>query len=208
MSELGSVAVSDGEGETKTLPEAVPATAISGQRAVLTLLAVAVAIIGLDVATKEWATNTLEGADPVRLLGGALYFSFTRNSGAAWSMGSKYTFVFPFIALAVAAWIGWTARKLRSLPWAIALGLVLGGALGNLVDRVFRYPGGISGHVVDFVSLFGPYGEHFPIFNIADMSLCFGVGLAILLEFTGRLRDGTRLRKEAAVPKSGGEEAR
>ncbi|MCP2327958.1 signal peptidase II [Hamadaea flava] len=197
MSELGSVAVSDEDGETRPLPEAVPATAISVRRSVLTLVAVAVVIIGLDAATKEWATNTLEGADPMRLLGGLVYFSFTRNSGAAWSMGSNYTFVFPFIAFAVAAWIGWTARKLRSLPWAIALGLVLGGALGNLVDRVFRYPGGISGHVVDFISLFGPYGERFPIFNIADMALSFGVCLAILLEFTGRQRDGTRLRRES-----------
>ncbi|MEV0272987.1 MAG: signal peptidase II [Hamadaea sp.] len=196
MSELGSVAVSDDEGETRPLPDAVPATAISVRRAVLTLIAVAVVIIGLDAATKEWATNTLEGADPVRLLGGLVYFSFTRNSGAAWSMGSNYTYVFPFIAFAVAAWIGWTARKLRSLPWAIALGLVLGGALGNLVDRVFRYPGGISGHVVDFISLFGPYGQRFPIFNIADMALSFGVCLAILLEFTGRQRDGSRLRRE------------
>jgi signal peptidase II len=196
MSELGSVAVSEGDGEAKPLPEAVPATGISVKRAVLTLVAVAAVIIALDAGTKEWATNTLEGADPVRLLGGALYLSFTRNSGAAWSMGSNHTFVFPIIALAVAAWIGWTARKLRSLPWAIALGLVLGGALGNLVDRIFRYPGAFSGHVVDFISVFGPYGERFPIFNIADMSLCFGVGLAILLEFTGRLRDGTRVRRE------------
>ncbi|NUT31759.1 MAG: signal peptidase II [Hamadaea sp.] len=197
MSELGSVAVADDEGGTQTLPEAVPATAVSVRRAVVTLVAVAVGIIGLDLATKEWATNALERQEPIRLLGGALYFSFTRNSGAAWSLGSDYTFVFPFIAFGVAAWIFWTARKLRSLPWAIALGLVLGGALGNLVDRVFRFPGGISGHVVDFISLFDAYGQKFPIFNIADMSLFFGVVLAILLEFTGRMRDGTRLTKES-----------
>ena len=198
MGELGSVAVAGEEGETKTLPEVSLATAISVKRSALTLVAVAVMVIALDSATKEWATNALEGKDPIRLLGGALFFSFTRNSGAAWSMGSNYTFVFPFIALAVAAWIGWTARKLRSLPWAIALGLVLGGAMGNLADRVFRFPGGISGHVVDFISLFDAHGQRFPIFNIADMSLFFGVCLAILLEFTGRMRDGSRLTKGAA----------
>jgi signal peptidase II len=196
MSELGSVAVAKDNGDA-TLPPA--AGAVSVRRAVRTLLAVAAGIILVDVATKEWATNALEGHDPTRLFGGALYLSFTRNGGAAWSIGSNYTFVFPIVALAVAIWIGWTARRLRSLPWAIALGMVLGGAMGNMIDRVFRSPGGISGHVVDFFSLFAPFGERFPIFNIADMALSFGVVLAILLEFSGRMRDGSRLPKKSAT---------
>jgi signal peptidase II len=129
----------------------------------------------------------------VRVLGGLVYLSFTRNSGAAWSIGSDYTFIFPIFAIGVAFWILFMARKLRSLAWAVALGLVLGGALGNLLDRLFRTPGGISGHVVDFLSLFAPYGQRFPIFNVADMALSFGVVLAILLEYSGRMRDGTRL---------------
>jgi signal peptidase II len=189
MSELGSVAVAKDGGGAQPLPS----TAIGVRRAVLTLVAVAAGIIALDSATKEWATNSLEGHAPVRLLGGLVYLSFTRNSGAAWSIGSDYTFIFPIFAIGVAIWIFWTARKLRSLPWAIALGLVLGGAMGNLVDRLLRSPGGISGHVVDFLSLFGPYGQRFPIFNVADMALTFGVALAIVLEFTGRMRDGSRV---------------
>lgn len=191
MSEPGSVAVaSDNDGD-----QPLPSNAVGVRRAVTTLLALAVGIIGLDALTKELATNSLEGHAPVRILGGLVYLSFTRNSGAAWSIGSDYTFIFPIFAVGVAIWILFFARKLRSLPWAIALGLVLGGALGNLVDRVFRAPGGLSGHVVDFLSLFAPYGEKFPIFNVADMALSFGVVIAIFLEYTGRMRDGTRLPK-------------
>ena len=91
------------------------------------------------------------------------------------------------------AWIGWMALRLRSLPWAVSLGLVLGGALGNLVDRLFRAPGPFVGHVVDMVSLFDDHGGYWPVFNLADSSLVVGVALAVLLELTGRRRDGTRL---------------
>jgi hypothetical protein len=83
------------------------------------------------------------------------------------------------------------------VPWAIALGLVLGGALGNLGDRLFRAPGPFQGHVVDMISLFAPYGEQFAVFNIADSCLTVGVVLAVLLELTGRQRDGSRLAKKA-----------
>jgi signal peptidase II len=197
MSEPGSVAVANGEDGAQPLPS----TAIGVRRAVTTLLAVAAGIIGLDVLTKELATTSLEGHAPVRILGGMVYLSFTRNSGAAWSIGSNHTYIFPIFAIGVAVWILFFARKLRSLPWAIALGLVLGGALGNLVDRIFRTPGGLSGHVVDFVSLFAPYGEKFPIFNVADMALSFGVVIAIFLEYTGRMRDGTRLPRAAKKDK-------
>ena len=93
--------------------------------------------------------------------------------------------------------IGWLARQLRSLPWAVAMGLVLGGALGNLIDRLFRAPGPLVGHVVDFISLLAPAGQRFAIFNAADSALFCGVVLAIFLEITGRRRDGTRVRGNA-----------
>ena len=92
------------------------------------------------------------------------------------------------------------AARLRSLPWAISLGLVLGGAVGNLTDRIFRAPGVFVGHVVDMVSLFDPYGQVWPIFNLADSALVCGVVLAVLLEVTGRQRDGSRLRRPAGDP--------
>jgi signal peptidase II len=156
-----------------------------------------------DAATKHVALAALEDRGPVRLLGGAVYLSLTRNSGAAFSLGSDHTWVFPIITAVVVTWIAWMAVRLRSLPWAVALGLVLGGALGNLADRVFRAPGLFVGHVVDMVSVFGPHGEYFPVFNLADSSLVCGVCLAVLLELTGRQRDGSRV----PGPRSGGGES-
>jgi signal peptidase II len=173
------------------------ATAGGGRRrAVMLLAATAILVLLADAATKHLALATLQDRGPVRLLGGAVYLSLTRNSGAAFSLGSDYTWVFPIVTLAVVGWISWMALRLRSLPWAVALGLVLGGALGNFVDRLFRAPGAFVGHVVDMVSLFGPYGQHFPVFNLADSALVSGVSLAVLLELTGRQRDGRRLRDQ------------
>lgn len=166
------------------------------RRAAVTLVAVAVAAIGLDLITKQLVAARLEGEDPVRLLGGALYLSVTRNAGAAFSLGRGYTFIFPVIAILVLAWIGWQARKVGSVAWGVALGLVAGGACGNLLDRIFRWPSPFNGHVVDFISVFDPYGQAFPVFNVADMALTLGVGLAILLELTGRQRDGSRLTRD------------
>ena len=170
-------------------PAAQPA-----RRALMAMAFAVVAAVGLDLITKQLATRFLDPDEPVKLLGGALYLSLTRNPGAAFSLLKDFTFIFPIIAVVVIIWIGWMARTLRSLPWGIALGLILGGALGNLIDRVFRAPGVFHGHVVDFFSLFDPHGRVFAIFNVADMALTFGVVLAVLLELLGRQRDGTRLR--------------
>jgi signal peptidase II len=158
------------------------------------LSAAALLVLLVDVLTKYLAVARLTGHPPVRLLGGAVYLVLTRNSGAAFSLGTGYTFVFPVIGVLVIGWIGWMATRLRSVPWAAALGLVLGGVLGNLGDRIFRAPGFLVGHVVDFVSLFSNDGHVWPIFNAADAALCSGVALAVLLELTGRQRDGTRAR--------------
>ena len=165
----------------------------SGQRARVTLGITAFAILGADVLTKQLAVSALEGREPVRLLGGAVYLPLLRNSGAAFSLGQSYTFIFPLLTLFAVGWIGWMSRRLRSLPWALAFGLVLGGALGNLGDRLFRAPGPLRGHVIDFVSLFDPAGQVWPVFNLADSALCVGLGLVLLLELTGRRRDGTRV---------------
>jgi signal peptidase II len=176
-----------------------------GARRPIGLLAVAgVLVLLTDILTKQWAVSALSGREPVRLLGGAIYLDLIRNSGAAFSLGTGYTFVFPVITVAVVAWICWTARRLRSAPWAVALGLLLGGALGNLSDRIFRAPGPMVGHVVDMISLFAPRGEYFAVFNAADSALCVGVSLAVLLELTGRRVDGTRTRSrdQPGVPDS------
>jgi signal peptidase II len=173
-------------------PAPGPKPRLSG-RAVAVLGATALVAVALDQWVKWLSTENLEEGHPVRILGGLIYLSLLRNSGAAFSLGSDYTWVFPVITLIVIGWIGYMATRLRSLPWALALGLVLGGALGNLIDRLFRAPGFLHGHVVDMVSLFGPYAEYFAVFNIADSCLSVGVVLAVLLELTGRQRDGSRI---------------
>jgi signal peptidase II len=154
----------------------------------------AVLAVTLDQVIKALATHHLTEGEPVRVLGGLIYLSLLRNGGAAFSLGSHYTWVFPVITVAVIGWIVWMGRRLRSVPWAVALGLVLGGAFGNLADRLFRAPGPFRGHVVDMISLLAPYGRGFAIFNIADSCLTLGVALAVLLELTGRQRDGSRAR--------------
>nr|WP_067498152.1 signal peptidase II [Actinoplanes sp. TFC3] len=158
----------------------------------------AVLAVVLDQLVKELSTKGLTEGEPVRILGGLVYLSLLRNSGAAFSLGSGFTWVFPLVTLAVICWIAWMATRLRSVPWAIGLGLVLGGALGNLGDRLFRAPGVFQGHVVDMISVFGPYGEYFAVFNIADACLSVGVVLAVLLELTGRQRDGSRTARKGA----------
>jgi signal peptidase II len=163
--------------------------------ALIVLAVTAVLAVVLDQVVKELSTDYLVVGEPVRILGGLVYLSLLRNSGAAFSLGSDYTWVFPLITLVVLGWILWMARKLRSIAWAVALGLVLGGALGNLGDRLFRAPGPFQGKVVDMISLFAPYAEKFAVFNVADSCLTIGVVLAVLLELTGRQRDGSRTRK-------------
>jgi signal peptidase II len=190
----GDTAVTDRAGGTKPR--------FAG-RAVAVLAATAVVAVALDQWVKHLSTENLDPTEPVRILGGLVYLSLVRNGGAAFSLGSGYTWVFPLITLAVIGWIGWMTRRLRSVAWAVSLGLVLGGALGNLGDRLFRAPGPFLGHVVDMVSLFAPYGERFAVFNIADSCLSVGVVLAVVLELTGRQRDGSRVTSTRSnAPKS------
>lgn len=183
-------------------PAVVPAAdtpAPTRRRSRLLLLfgAIAIGVIGIDALSKVIVVNTVDPGRPVRLLGGALYLSLTRNSGAAFSMASDYTWVLSLLAILVVSGIVWyAARKLGSTGWAVALGMIAGGALGNLIDRLFRYPGFLHGHVVDFISVFHPYGGYFAIFNLADSSLVIGVCLVILLELRGRRIDGTLMVKE------------
>jgi signal peptidase II len=167
---------------------------------VAVLAVTAVIAVAVDQWVKHLSTENLDPGEPVRILGGLIYLSLMRNGGAAFSLGSDYTWVFPVITLVVVGVIGWLASRLRSVPWAVSLGLVLGGALGNLGDRLFRAPGPFQGHVVDMISLFAPYAEKFAVFNIADSCLTVGVCLAVLLELTGRQRDGTRLVNEKKAP--------
>ena len=152
---------------------------------------VALLTIAVDVATKLLVVAQLEGHAPVRLLGGAVSFEVSRNSGAAFSFAEGATFIFTAVALVVAVYIVRTLPRLRSLGWAVCLGLLLGGALGNLIDRLVRAPGVGRGAVVDFI-----YVPHFATFNVADSGITVGAILAVLLSFRGIEVDGTRRTAE------------
>lgn len=156
-------------------------------RRIAVLAAVAVVALVLDLVTKLVVVAELEGRRPIELLGGLTTLRVTRNSGAAFSIGTGMTWVFTIIALGVVIAIIRTARNLRSLPWAICLGLLLGGAVGNLVDRIFRSPGSFQGHVVDWIEW-----PNWPVFNLADSAIVCGGVLAVLLAGRGMQIDGTR----------------
>ncbi len=150
------------------------------------LLAVAVFVIAADIVSKAIVVARMPGHAPIRLLGGLLTITLTRNGGAAFSIGTSMTIVFTAIALGVIIYILRAARNLRSIGWAIALGLLLGGATGNLIDRIFRAPGVFQGHVVDWIEV-----PHWPVFNLADSAIvCAGV-LVVLLALRGIRLDGT-----------------
>src|SRR5690606_24138783 len=151
-------------------------------------------VVLLDQVTKQLAVAHLAGAEPVRLLGGAVYLVYTTNSGAAFGLGRSHTYLFAVIAFAVIGWIAWMARRLRSLPWAVALGLLTAGAAGNLLDRRWRGPGPFRGGVVDMLRVCAAGGGVFPAFNVADGPLPIGVVTALRLQLSGRHRDGAPRR--------------
>jgi signal peptidase II len=163
------------------------------------VLGVAVFVLAADIVSKVIVVATLSSRHclvgnfvpsppPVRLLGGVLTLCESRNPGAAFGIGgTSSTIVFTAIAVGVIIFIVRTARQINSLPWAIALGLLLGGATGNLTDRIFRAPGPLRGWVVDWIQL-----PHWPVFNLADSSITCGAVLMVLLAVQGRRLDGTR----------------
>ena len=166
--------------------QAARGTALRGPRLLLVL--VALLTVALDAGTKALVVAQLEpDGDHIRLLGGAATLVVSRNSGAAFSFAQGMTLIFTAVAVVVIGYIVRTMPRLRSSWWALTLGLLLGGALGNLIDRLTRAPGFARGHVVDFISV-----PHFASFNVADSAITVGAGIAILLSFRGIEVDGTR----------------
>ncbi|MFI9049755.1 signal peptidase II [Streptomyces sp. NPDC053427] len=157
-----------------------------GKRRILALLVVAAVVYALDLSSKLLAVAKLEHHAPVEVIGTLLRFTVIRNRGAAFSMGEALTIFLTIIAATVIVVIARIARKLYSLPWAIALGLLLGGAFGNLTDRIFRSPGVFKGAVVDFIA-----PAHFAVFNLADSAIVCGGILIVFLSFRGLDPDGT-----------------
>ena len=155
--------------------------------------AAALVALAADLATKLLVVAQIRPGDPpIRLFGGGLYLVQARNSGAAFSIGTGATAALTIISLLVAAVIVRAARRLSSTAWAISLGLVLGGAIGNLLDRIFRAPGPGKGHVVDWISLFANDGHVWPIFNLADSAIVVGGAIAVVLSVRGIDFNGSR----------------
>src|ERR1700722_8680218 len=163
-------------------PEAGPP-----RRRVLVLLAVAIGVLVLDIVTKVIVVATLSDRAPVSLLGGFLKLRMDRNPGAAFSFGTGLTVLFSLIAITVIVVILRSSRRIGSTAWAVTLGLLLGGATGNLVDRIFRAPGVFRGWVVDWIQI-----PHWPVFNLPDSALVCGGTLAVLLSARGIRLDGRR----------------
>jgi signal peptidase II len=159
------------------------------------LLGVAACLLVADVVSKYLVVKSLENHPPKTIIDGVLYFHVIRNAGAAFSFATGMTWVFSLVMIVVIGVIIWITPRLRSIGWALGLGLVLAGATGNLLDRIFRSPGVLRGHVVDFISLFGPDGGGFAIFNVADSGITVGAVVIVLMVLLGRDYDGTATKK-------------
>ena len=173
-------------------PDAPAAVTTAGRSRLFAVLAgVALVTLVADQGSKIWALHRLEPGVRTELLGSWLRLELIRNPGAAFSIGMNATWVLVIIGVAVLVWVGFAARRIGSLGWAIALGLLLGGAVGNLVDRFFRAPGPGRGQVVDFID----YGGLF-IGNVADIAIVVAAGLIVVLALRGVTIAGDRVADE------------
>jgi signal peptidase II len=161
------------------------------------LLGVAALVIAADVISKVMVVARIPEGFRVHLIGNVLMLTQVRNPGAAFNLGgTSITIVFTLIAAGVVIYILRAANGLRSTGWAIAFGLLLGGATGNLIDRVFRAPGVFRGDVVDWIEV----TRYWPVFNVADSSIvCAGI-LVVLLALRGIRLNGTRAAARAPGP--------
>jgi signal peptidase II len=159
------------------------------QRYLLLFAGVAALAYALDVVTKVLAVHFLTGRPPVSVVGDFFTLTLTRNSGAAFSTATSYTAALTAIAIVAAVVVVWVARRLGSVGWAVALGLLLAGVAGNLTDRLFREPAPFRGHVVDFLSF-----PHWPVFNVADACINVAAALIIIQSLRGVRVNGTQSR--------------
>ncbi len=154
---------------------------------VTVLWTMAVVIVVVDQLSKQWALSALSDGQHTTLLGRALGLVLVRNPGAAFSFATGQTWIFALIASLVVVIIVRVSRNLGSRSWSVALGLVLGGAVGNLIDRLLREPGFLRGHVIDFID----YGGYF-VGNVADIAIVLAAAGIIVLSLGGWEIDGTR----------------
>lgn len=134
----------------------------------------------VDQATKYLATRELVPGESVQVIGSFVQLTLVRNAGAAFSLGTGFTVVLSGVAIIMVVVIARFAARIGSVWWAVALGALLGGALGNLGDRLFRPPGVLRGHVIDFIQL-----PHWPVFNVADSAIVVAACIMLVLAVRG-----------------------
>lgn len=174
--------------------ETQPPQPAAPRRRLVLLLTVAAVVLLADVSSKVLAVRLLTPGQPVSIIGDTVTWTLVRNSGAAFSMATSYTWVLTLIASSVVLGIIWMSRRLVSPWWAVGLGMILGGALGNLMDRFFRAPGHLQGHVVDFLSI-----GWWPVFNVADPAVVGGAMLLVALSLLGFDFDAVGRRRAGVV---------
>jgi signal peptidase II len=159
-------------------------------------LALSIALVAwlVDQVTKVVAQHELADRGPVDLVGSLLRLNLTRNAGAAFSTGTSMTPVIAVFALAAFVVVLVLATRVGTAGWAWAMGLLLAGIAGNLTDRIFRDPGPLRGHVIDFLEL-----PHWPIFNVAD--ICINIAAALIVVQSVR---GIPLRGTSGAEVEGG----
>jgi len=145
-------------------------------RAFWIVVAIALVVVALDQLTKWWAIENLSDGQVIPVIGDWLRFVLVYNPGAAFGLGTGYTWILALVAVAAVVAIAWYAWRVKSLAWAIVLGMILGGAITHAGDRLFRDPGFARGHVVDFIA----YGNFF-VGNVADIMIVAGAALAVIL---------------------------
>ena len=166
------------------MPEVKNSQSFWGFRKFWFVVPISIIVLGLDQLSKVWAILNLENMSTqyeVKILGHTFFeLVFVRNPGAALSIGSQSTYLITLFALSFSCFFMWWLRNTSSLWWVIVAGLMLGGALGNLMDRVFRTPGIFRGHVVDFIAI-----PNWAVINVADIFITTSAMLMIVLTLLG-----------------------
>jgi signal peptidase II len=162
------------------------------RRTPVVLFAVAAAIVAIDQVTKALVVSNLREDQPRRVIGGVLSWTLQRNPGSAFGLFRHFPVVFTVLAALIAVAIVVRAPRVHDRLVGVALGLVLGGALGNLVDRIARPPGVFRGRVVDFIDF-----HWWPVFNVADSAVVIGAVLLLISSYRAERRAKARERAAA-----------
>ncbi|CAN5211702.1 signal peptidase II [soil metagenome] len=178
MQAAGGASLSDADHEVTSHPRRWPVFA-------------AVALVGLavDQISKAWVVANW--TNDTELIGSLLTLHLTYNPGAAFSTGTRFTLLISCVAVVATVVVSWFGLRVRDRIWALGLGLLFAGVAGNLCDRLFRSPGPMRGHVVDFLQL-----PNWPIFNIADICINIAAGIIIVQSLRGVQMDGRRAESD------------